>query len=83
MVDETPFWDVRGESHRFRLPRRKWRELLFVGALVERGGVFVRDPARPLPEFRDPSLFPEDASFRVRELDEKWVEVERMEAEDT
>lgn len=81
MVDESPFWDVRRERDRFRLPRRKWRELLFVGALVERGGLFQRDPARPLPEFRDPDLFPEGASFRVRELDEKWIELERVDSE--
>lgn len=82
MVDETPFWDVRRERGRFRLPRRKWRELLFVGALAKRGELYLRDPSRPLPEFRDPDLFPEGVSFRLRELDEKWVELERVDPGD-
>ena len=44
MVDETPFWNVEREKTGFCLPKRKWRELLFIGALVKKGDAFVRDP---------------------------------------
>jgi hypothetical protein len=80
MVDETPFWNVEREKKGFRLPKRKWRELLFIGALVKKGDVFVRDSSRPLPAFRDPDLFPEGVSFRVREHDEAML-IERVEDE--
>lgn len=60
-----PFLDIEGERESFTLPRRKWRELLFVGALVPDGDVYVRDPSRPLPAFRIPDLFPIGARFRV------------------
>jgi hypothetical protein len=59
--------DVRGESASFSIPRRKWRELLFIGAMKAEGDYFVRDPSRPLPLFREPDLFPEGARFAVRE----------------
>ncbi|HSB61234.1 MAG TPA: hypothetical protein VLI67_05920 [Vicinamibacteria bacterium] len=66
MADEQqPFADVVPLEDGFSLPELKWRELLFVGALVAEGDVFVRDPARPLPPFRLPGLFPEGVRFRV------------------
>ena len=81
MVDETPFWNVEHEEKGFCLPKRKWRELLFIGALVKKGDAFVRDPSRPMPAFREPDLFPEGVSFRVRELDEASMLIERVEDE--
>jgi hypothetical protein len=72
-----PFLDIEGEPGSFTIPRRKWRELLFVGALVADGEEFVRDPSRPLPAFRIPDLFPVGARFRVREEGEQ-VHVERV-----
>jgi hypothetical protein len=65
MVDESDYLNVVGERSSFSLPRRKWRELLFIGALVAEGDLFVRNPERPLPPFRDPDLFPEGVRFRV------------------
>ena len=61
--EQQPFADVREEEGGFSIPELKWRELLFVGALRAEGGVFVRDPARPLPPFRVPDLFPTGARF--------------------
>ncbi len=81
MVDETPFWNVEREKTGLCLPKRKWRELLFIGALVKKGDAFVRDPSRPMPAFRDPNLFPEGVSFRVREHDEALMLIERVEDE--
>ncbi|HXV63340.1 MAG TPA: hypothetical protein VEK15_21755 [Vicinamibacteria bacterium] len=79
MADETsPFENVQGDEKSFRLPRRKWRELLFVGALVADGDLFVRDSSRPLPPLRKPNLFPEGKRFRAR-LDGDWVSIERVE----
>jgi hypothetical protein len=49
----------------FSIPELKWRELLFVGALRPDGDWFVRDPARPLPPFRTPGLFPYGQRFAV------------------
>lgn len=65
MDAQTPFADVLLLEGGFSIPELKWRELLFVGALKPDGGHFVRDPRRPLPPFRIPDLFPEDARFRV------------------
>lgn len=67
MADEqSPFADVIVlEDGAFSLPELKWRELLFVGALRAEGDGFVRDPARPLPEFKRPGLFPEGVRFRA------------------
>ena len=66
MIDDDPFEDVRpAAGGGFSLPELKWRELLFVGALREDGDAFVRDPARPLPAFKQPGLFPEGARFRA------------------
>jgi len=63
--EDRPFLDVEGEDGSFTLPKLKWRELLFVGALVPEGELYRRNPARPLPLFRDPHLFPEGVRFRV------------------
>ena len=78
MVDETPFENVRREGNALWLPRRKWRELVFIRALVPEGELFVRDPSRPMPAFRDPDLFPDGARFRVFEEDDT-VRLERVE----
>jgi hypothetical protein len=61
--DQDPFADVVFTEQGFSIPELKWRELLFVGALREEQGAFVRDPSRPLPPFRIPNLFPEGVSF--------------------
>lgn len=62
---QEPFADVLPVEGGFSIPELKWRELLFVGALVAEGDGFVRDPARPLPPFRQPGLFPEGVRFRA------------------
>jgi hypothetical protein len=62
---EVPFADVEPAGEGFSIPELKWRELLFVGALRADGHEFVRDPARPLPPFRVPDLFPDGARFRA------------------
>jgi hypothetical protein len=62
--EQQPFADVvLLEGGGFSLPELKWRELLFIGALRAEGATFVRDPARPLPPFRLPGLFPEGVPF--------------------
>ena len=61
--DPTPFADVRPLADGFSIPEIKWRELLFIGALRRDGDFYVRDPRRPLPEFRLPGLFPEGQRF--------------------
>ena len=75
-----PFIDIEGERESFSIPHRKWRELLFVGALVPDGDAYVRDPSRPLPAFRIPDLFPIGARFRVRQ-DGQHVHIERVKRE--
>jgi hypothetical protein len=68
MADEQlPFADVRREEGGVSIPELKWRELVFIGALRPTGeaGVFARDPARPMPPFRDGELFPEGVRFRA------------------
>ena len=60
-----PFADVRLLPDGFSIPALKWRELLFVGAVRGEGGIFMRDPARPLPPFRLPNLFPEGVRLQV------------------
>jgi hypothetical protein len=71
-VDEpSPFADVRFEAIGFSIPELKWRELLFIGALRPDGDAFVRDPARPLPAFRVPELFPEGRRFRALRVGER------------
>lgn len=81
MVDERPFENVTREGSSFLLPRRKWRELLFIGALVPRGELYVRDPSRPMPEFRDPDLIPEGVLFRVHPAENDQVRIERVDSE--
>jgi len=62
---EAPFVDVRPVAGGFSIPELKWRELVFVGALRAEGEAFVRDPARPLPPFAVPDLFPPGARLRI------------------
>ncbi len=78
MVDERPFENVKRRASAFWLPRRKWRELVFIGALVPDGDFFVREPTRPMPVFRDPDLFPEGVRFRVHLEDDEQVRIERV-----
>jgi hypothetical protein len=61
--EQSPFADVRDEDGGFSIPELKWRELLFIGAVRRVGEAFVRDPARPLPAFARPGLFPEGVPF--------------------
>ena len=63
--ESSPFLDVIPLEGGFSIPELKWRELVFVGALRQEGELFVRDPARPLPPFALPDLFPEGRRFRV------------------
>jgi len=62
---QDPFADVVLLEGGFSIPQLKWRELVFIRALVPEGDHFVRDPARPLPPFLLPDLFPEGVRFRV------------------
>jgi len=62
---QEPFADVVVEEGGFSIPELKWRELVFVGAVRPEGDHWVRDPSRPLPPFRDPSLFAEGRRFRI------------------
>jgi len=68
---QEPFADVIPLEDGFSLPLLKWRELVFVGAVRPEGELWVRDPARPLPPFRVPGLFPEGVRFRVERLGER------------
>jgi hypothetical protein len=77
---QEPFADVRPTADGFSLPTLKWRELLFVGALREVDGVYIRDALRPLPPFRDPDLFPTGVAFIVAGHDEGRVLLRRVEA---
>ena len=62
---QEPFADVVAVEGGFSIPDLKWRELVFIRALVPEGDHFVRDPSRPLPPFRQAGLFPEGVKFRV------------------
>jgi hypothetical protein len=64
-ADSSPFADVQPLADGFSIPDLKWRELLFIGALRRDGDAYVRDPRRPLPEFRVAGLFPEGQRFRA------------------
>jgi hypothetical protein len=77
VIGQDPYADVRLTRDGLSLPRLKWRELLFVGALRERGGAYERDPARPLPPFEIPDLFPEGARFEVLGIDSGRVVLRR------
>ena len=73
MTDDRPFLDAapEGGAGAFTLPFRKWRELLFVGAMrPDADGFYRRDPARPLPPMRDAALFAAGRRFRVEHLPE-------------
>lgn len=65
---QDPFADVVLLEGGFSIPELKWRELVFIRALVPEGDHFVRDPARPLPPFSRPGLFPERIRFRVERV---------------
>ena len=71
MPDPGPFHDLKpvGDQGAFHLPVRKWREILFVGAMREtEDGLYVRDPSRPLPPLRDPGLFASGSRFRAEKI---------------
>ena len=58
-----PFEDVIVTEDGFSIPALKWRELVFIGAVREENGLFVRDPARPMPPFRREGLFLEGQRY--------------------
>ena len=60
-----PFEDVVLTDDGFSIPELKWRELVFIGAVREQSGLFVRDPARPMPPFRREGLFAEGDRYAV------------------
>ena len=71
MSDHGPFHDLRpaGDQGAFSVPMRKWRELLFIGAMREADeGLYVRDPARPLPPMQHPEFFAAGQRFRAERL---------------
>ena len=70
---QEPFADVVPVEGGFSIPELKWRELLFVGALIPDGDAFVRDPGRPLPSFRREGLFPEGVRFRAERAGRRVV----------
>ena len=72
-----PFGDVRETARGFSIPRLKWRELLFVGALRADGDAFVRDAGRPLPAFRDETLFAEGVRLEIVSQGDDRVELAR------
>ena len=71
MSDRGPFHDLKpvGDRGAFSVPLRKWRELLFVGAIREAAdGLYVRDRSRPLPPMRQPEYFAPGRRFRAERL---------------
>ena len=71
MPDPGPFHDLKpvGDQGAFSVPVRKWREILFVGAMREtREGLYVRDLSRTLPPMREPDYFAAGKRFRVERL---------------
>jgi hypothetical protein len=66
--EQSPFADVRDEAGGFSIPELKWRELLFIGAIRQDGGAFMRDPSRPLPPFVRSGLFPEGVRLTAEPL---------------
>jgi len=69
--DRGPFHDRTpvGDRGAFSVPLRKWREILFVGAMREtEDGIYVRDPSRPLPPMRQPEYFAEGKRVRAEPL---------------
>ena len=71
--EQEPFADVVAVDGGFSLPELKWRELLFIGALRAEGELYVREPLKPLPPFRRPGLFPDDARFRVERQGDRVI----------
>ncbi len=71
--EQDPFADVVRVEGGFSIPELKWRELVFVRALVPEGDCFVRDASRPLPPFREGGLFPEGVRFRVERTEGRVV----------
>ena len=73
MADDRPYENVlpQAADGSFTLPLRKWREIVFVGAMKpDRAGFFARDASRPLPPMRDPDRFAEGIRFRAEQLPE-------------
>jgi hypothetical protein len=71
MPDRGPFHDLKpiGDRGAFSVPLRKWREILFIGAMREAGdGLYRRDPSRPLPPMQVPEYFAEGRRFRAERL---------------
>lgn len=60
-----PFEDVVMTEDGFSIPHLKWRELVFIGAVREENGAFVRDPSRAMPPFRREGLFLEGQRYKV------------------
>ena len=60
-----PFEDVVLTDDGFSIPELKWRELVFIGAVREEDGLFVRDPTRPMPPFRRDGVFAEGHRYAV------------------
>lgn len=60
-----PFEDVVMTEDGFSIPHLKWRELVFIGAVREENGFFLRDPSRPMPPFRREGLFAEGERYEV------------------
>jgi len=65
---QDPFADIVRVAGGFSIPELKWRELVFIRALVPQGKLYVRDSKRPLPPFSEPDLFPEGVRFRVERV---------------
>ena len=71
MADQRPYHDLKpaGRARSFSLPARKWREILFVGAMrLDEDGFYRRDPDRPMPPLREPWLFAEGGRFRAERI---------------
>ncbi len=71
MRDCDPFQDLRRDaSGAVVIPLRKWREILFVGAMrpVDGGAAFMRDPQRRLPSLRRPGALPLGRRFRAETI---------------
>ena len=74
---EKPFLDIRGDKTSFTIPRKKWRELLFIGAMVPDGEYFVRNPSRLLPAFQVSDIFPTGVRYQVWD-EGKRVQIKRV-----
>lgn len=76
-MSASAFIDVVFDGNAFSIPKLKWRELIFIGAIRSDGGVYVRDPARPMPPFEAGDLFPIGARFLVSANGDR-VNIERV-----